>query len=112
MARDFREKFGLSYLEIGLGVSYLEAWHLVQSLRKDPSSWLHAAMAGWDHPASREWTVLAQILDVTYSSKVKRTLFKPWPRPWPDTKSKIGGKKTVKRSITDVLAILRPNSTE
>lgn len=85
---------------------------LVKMLLRNPESWLQAAVAEWDHPVSREWTLLAQILDVTHASKVKRSVFKPWPRPWPDTKTKIGGKKTVRRSITDVLAILRPHSTE
>jgi hypothetical protein len=87
-------------------------WPLVQMLMRNPESWLNAAVAEWEHPVTREWTVLAQILDVVHASKVKRAAFKPWPRPWPDKKTKIGGKKTVKRSITDVLAILRPPSTK
>jgi len=87
-------------------------WALIQVLLRNPESWVHAALAEWDHPVSREWTVLAQILDVIHASKVKRNVFKPWPRPWPDSKTKIGGKRKVSRSIADVLAILRPQSTE
>ena len=93
-------------------VSLAEMWPLVQVLLRNPESWLQAAGAEWENPVSREWTLLAQIHDVTLASKVKRNVFKPWHRPWPEKKSKIGGKNTVKRSITDVLAILRPHSTE
>jgi hypothetical protein len=87
-------------------------WPLVQMLLRNPQSWLHAAVAEWDHPVSREWTLLAQIHDITLGSKVKRSVFKPWARPWPEKKTKIGGKKTVRRSIADTLAILRPPRTE
>ncbi|WP_104128003.1 hypothetical protein [Cryobacterium sp. Y57] len=111
LARDFRERFGLSYLEIGYGIVYIEAWHLCKSLLKDPSSWLHAAVAGWEHPVSREWIILAQSFDLAHAAASKHRP-KPMPRPWPDTKNKIGGKKMVRRSIEDVRAILRPQSTE
>lgn len=113
LARDLREKCGASLWDIGTDALPLgEAFYLVQTLLRDPSSWLQAAVAEWDHPVSREWVLLAQIHDITLASKVKRAVFKPWARPWPEKKTKIGGKKTVRRSIKDTLAILRPQRTE
>jgi hypothetical protein len=107
LARDFREKFGVSYLEIGLSVSYLEAWNLVQSLLRDTTSWVQAILAGWDRPTSNEWAILADIYDLQHSSKSKRRP-KRYPRPWPEQKKKIGGKNSTRRSSEDVRAILRP----
>lgn len=107
VARDFRERFGLSYLDIGSGITYLEAWQLVESLLQDTTSWVFTVVAGWKFPVSREWMLAADHYDLLHAANSKRRP-KPYPRPWPETKNKIGGKKTVKRSITDVLAILRP----
>ena len=89
----------------------LELVDLVAGLMRDPSSRLQAAIAGWDRPTSMEWVVLADLFDLQHSSKSKHRP-KLYPRPWPDNKNKIGGKKTVKRSIRDVLSILRPGKTE
>lgn len=80
---------------------------LVRMLMADTNSWLQAAVAGWDHPVSREWIIAAQSFDLAHAAASKHRP-KPMPRPWPDTKNKIGGKKTVRRSIEDVRAILRP----
>jgi hypothetical protein len=61
---------------------------------------------------SREWIMAAQAFDLAHAVASKQRP-KPLPRPWPDTKSKIGGKKMVRRSMEDVRAILRPQqSTE
>jgi hypothetical protein len=84
-----------------------EVCMLVRMLMADTNSWLQAAVAGWDHPVSREWIIAAQSFDLAHAAASKHRP-KPMPRPWPDTKNKIGGKKTVRRSIEDVRAILRP----
>lgn len=106
-ARDFREKFGVSYLEIGGTVTYLEAWLLFQTLREDTSSWVQAAIAGWKSPVTREWIVQADAFDLAHR-KVSKRKPKPYPRPWPESKTKIGGKRTTRRSIFEVMSILRP----
>jgi hypothetical protein len=82
-------------------------WHLVQMLRLDPTSRMYASIAGWNHPVTREAMVLMDLYDLQHASKSKRRP-KPYPRPWPLASKKLGGKKTVRRSVTDVLAILRP----
>lgn len=90
-------------------LSYDEMYQLVLMLVVDPSSWLNSAMGGWKFPATREWMLLADQFDLAHQQASKRRV-KPMPRPWPRSNSKIGGKKTVRRSATDVRAILRPNS--
>lgn len=86
---------------------FAEAYQLVLVLMSDPTSWLHAAEAKWKHPVSREWMMLADVFDLQHAKASKRRP-KPLPRPWPDRSVKIGGKKTVRRSAAEVLAILRP----
>jgi FMN phosphatase YigB (HAD superfamily) len=81
--------------------------YLVEDLLKDPRSRLQAVVAGWDHPVSREEVVLMDLFDLQHSSKAKRKP-KPYPRPWPIAKKKYGGKKTVRRTAAEALAILRP----
>ena len=80
---------------------------LVRLLMADPASRLQAAVAGWDHPVSREWIILANQFDLAHAAASKHRP-KAMARPWPDAKNKIGGKKLVRRSIEDVRAILRP----
>lgn len=84
---------------------------LTHDLMSNTNSRLHAAVAGWDRPVSPEWIIAADTYDLLHASKSKRRP-KPYPRPWPENKTKIGGKKKVKRSIKDVRAILRPHTTE
>lgn len=88
-----------------------EMFLLVKMLLADPTTRLHTAVAGWDHPVSYEWILAAQHFDLAHSAASKHRP-KLYPRPWPELKNKIGGKKTVARSIEDVRAILRPHSTE
>jgi hypothetical protein len=91
-------------------VSIGEIYLLTKSLLSDPESRVQAAVAGWDHPVSREWIILAQQFDLAHAAASKNRP-KPMPRPWPDNKTKMGGKRTVRRSIEAVRAILRPDST-
>jgi hypothetical protein len=108
-ASDFRSKFGISYLEIGYSVSWLEAIYLTSVLMKDPTSWLQASLNEWDYPVSRDWMVLAHLYDLlaTVNSKKKP---KPYPSPWPDQNTKrIGSKKPQKRAdVQKVLDFMNP----
>ena len=94
--------------DIGSSVRYGEAVKLTQSLMRDPTSWLHAAVASWDYPLSREGIAILDLLDLQNARTVpKRNQYKPSPRPWPtSTRTKLGGKK--KRTARETLAILRP----
>ena len=90
-------------------VALAEMFLLVKMLLADPTTRLHAGVAGWAHPVSYEWILAAQHFDLANAVASKHRP-KLYPRPWPDTKNKIGGKKTVHRSMTDVRAILRPST--
>ena len=59
-----------------------EAVQLVKILGQDTTSWAYAALAKWDHPASREFFALADIFDAY--GKVRFRHPKPYPRPTPD----------------------------
>lgn len=82
----------------------------LQYLARDPRSWLHAEYVGWSKPVSLEWAALADLIDVQMISKSKRRP-KPYERPW-KTDKRIGGKKAVRRSAAEVLALLRPTKEE
>lgn len=109
-ARDFREKLHCSIKDLGLSVRWDEALLLVQTLMRDPSSWLHAAVAGWEYPISRETVALMDLYDLQHASKSKRKP-RPIPRPWPDKRQKLGGRaRNTRRTSTELRAILRPQS--
>lgn len=82
-----------------------ELVELVRDLTHDPSSRLHAALAGWEFPVTREWMALADLFDMQLASKSKRKP-KPYPRPFDKTKSRIGGTKRVSRTPAELRAIL------
>ncbi|WP_353809074.1 hypothetical protein [Agromyces sp. SYSU T00194] len=84
-----------------------EARALVQALMASPESRLTAATQGWERPASWEWFALADLIDVE-RAKGSRRRQRPYPRPIAK-RSKLGGKKTVRRTAAEVRAILRPN---
>lgn len=65
-------------------MSWGEAWRLLGELMKDPSSHVAAAVAGWDHPVSREWIVAANTYDafIQVNSDPKKPKPKLHPRPW------------------------------
>jgi hypothetical protein len=107
LARDFREKFNTSIDQIGLSVSYPEAWDLILTLRADPSSWFHASISGWDHPLSYEAITLRDMYDMQLQLKSRRKI-KPYPRPWSNAGKKFGASNSG-RSAEQMLAILRPN---
>lgn len=92
IAYDFRTKFGLSYQQIGFEVSYLEAIYLVGGLRRDPDSWLGAALNDWDYPVNRNFVVQAHTYDLLAAINSKKKP-KPYPAPWPDPNVKRLGPK-------------------
>lgn len=110
LARDFREKFQVSFMSIGFSVRFDEAALLVVSLLRDTSSWLHAKLAGWEYPISREWLLTADLYDLQHASKSKRKT-KPYPRPFSRAKTYGGKHKNGKiRSKADLMALLRPTN--
>jgi hypothetical protein len=64
-------------------MSWGEATRLVTELARDPSAHTAAALAGWEHPISREWMLLVSIRDAFITKNFKDG--KPWPLPWPTT---------------------------
>ena len=81
---DFRTRFGLGLADLGDEVPWPEVVSLVSVLLSDPTSWLQAAKAKWEHPISYEWTLAAATYDLLAQVNSKRKP-KPWPRPWSNT---------------------------
>lgn len=88
-AYDWRTRFGVPF-DPPTSMPYHECWYLTQALAVDPSSHVGAAMAGWEHPVTREWLVTADLYDAFIAANTKKGhKAKPYPRPWPDrTKSR------------------------
>ena len=106
MVADFRELFSVSVWR----VSVREYVELVRALLQDPRSRLASKLAGWDHPVTRDSAVLMDLFDLLHQANSKRRP-KPYPRPWAaKKKTKLGGKRLVRRSAADVRAILRPET--
>lgn len=101
VAYDFRSQFGVSYLEIGRSLTYLEASHLIAILIQSSDSWLCAAVAEWKYPVSNEWTVLANTYDLLAQVNSKKKP-KPYQRPWKDPSSNKLGSNS-KQSRSDVI---------
>ena len=80
---DFRARFGLGLSDLGDKVPWPEVVSLVSVLLSDPTSWLQAAKAKWQHPISYEWTLAASTYDLLAQVNSRRKP-KPWPRPWGD----------------------------
>jgi len=87
---DFRHRFGLGLADLGNTVPWNEVIYLVSVLLSDPTSWLQAAKAGWQHPIDYNWTIQAATYDLLAQVNSKRKP-KPWPRPWSDKKAKRRG---------------------
>jgi len=71
--------------EIGQGVSFREAAHLIAGLQHDQGSHLFASLAGWSYPMSRQ-EFYAGVLLQTVSNALRGEKDEPmrldWP--WPD----------------------------
>lgn len=85
-----------------------EACILLRALLADPRSRVAADLAGWDHPVSREWMLLAQIHDVILDTTpgLKHPERHHVPRVWDGRRKRLGGGK---RTRSEALKILRPN---
>lgn len=70
-------------------MAWREAWSLTRSLIKDPSTATAAAIAGWEHPASTVWQLLADIYDLLAQANSRRKP-KPYPRPFDRRRTRIG----------------------
>lgn len=81
---DWRTRFGAPLDDVPERMSWGEAWRLTQELLSDVSSRAGAAVAGWAHPITREWALLADVYDLLAQVNSKRKP-KPYPRPWPDS---------------------------
>lgn len=80
-AYDFRNRFQISYKEIGKTIAFDEALHLVMILMQDPTAWLSASMRKWQYPASYEFIALAATYDI-HAAVNSKNKPKPFPRPW------------------------------
>ena len=80
----------MSLTDVPDRMSWGEAWRLTHVLSTDPSSHVAAALGEWEHPVSREWLVLATLVDLYVAARSKKGRgAKAYPRPWPDrTKSR------------------------
>lgn len=106
LAADFREMYGVS----PWGVPIREACLLLRALLEDSRSRVAAQAAGWKHPATREWMMLAQLHDAVIDTTpgLKDASRYHMPRPWPAKGEKLGG--SAKRTAAEALAILRPHT--
>lgn len=109
-ARDLGEKFGKQPHDLGRSVRFDTAILWVRSLMADPSSWLQSAIRGWEHPVSFEGIVQMDQFDLLLQRWVPRGRYKPYPRPWPADRKRLGGKSKRRRSLDEALAILRPKT--
>jgi hypothetical protein len=99
---DWRTRFHLPLTEVGRSMPWGEAIRLTKVLQRDPSSHVQAALNDWDGPRSFEWTLLADLYDVTANAHFKKP--RPYKRPWPSPGSRRHGRTT--RSRAEVVAIL------
>lgn len=80
-----------------------EAIRHVETLSKDPESWVHAALAGWEHPAPLAFFVLADLYDAFAKVHLKRP--EPYPRPIPDKGKRTDrfGERIAPHEVAEVL---------
>lgn len=77
-------------------------------LLQDPTSRFHAAVAGWEHPISREGMYGLDLIDVLLM-RWAGDKFKPVGRPW--DKAKVRGRAKL-RTRAEALRILRPSAEQ
>ncbi len=90
-----------------------EAWRLTGLLAADPSSYVGAALSGWEQPVSHIDLRLRDLYDLTHlvaavGSKRKP---KPYPRPW-DQKGRMGSVSLTSEQLDRVLAKHRAAHTQ
>lgn len=82
MQYDFRHQFNLTICQIGAGVTYGEAKHLIEQLAADPSTHLCAELNGWIFPIGVQDLILADLVDITIKVNSGKKKPDPYPRPW------------------------------
>lgn len=87
---DWRTRFHIGFHSVPLGMSWGEAWRMVQILLADPSSHLGAEFRQWDYPISREDMTLRTLYDLQHQSKAKRRNVPPLSRPWLLSSKRLG----------------------
>lgn len=99
-------KLGWSVRDIGTTASITEVEACISVVARDPASPLHAAIHGWDAPASWEWMILANIFDSSEANRLNKK-FKPMKRPWP----KQGAERIGRTSLSndEARALLKRN---
>lgn len=78
---DWRTRFALPLTCVPADMGWDEAIRLFKILANDPTSYIAAALAKWEYPATWEAIALADLIDVQVRSKSKRKP-KPYRRPW------------------------------
>ena len=99
---DFRSIYHCSLYDPSLR----EVRDLVHQLAANPQSRFVAAEQGWARPVSWEWLLLADLYDLQRAT-ASRLRSRPYPRPT-TKRTKLGGTGK-RRSIREVLSILRPD---
>lgn len=92
-------------------MSYGEAWRLLAILQSDPSSYVAAALAGWEYPVSREDLVTRDLYDLTHQLAWQQAGGKgkkpeAYPRPWPKV-TKTTTKPSADLTQDEIIAALR-----
>lgn len=78
---DWRSRFQLPLDAVPELMPWGEALRLAGLLRRDPSSWVAAAIEGWEYPVSREVTAILDLFDLEHAKANKKA--KPHGgRPW------------------------------
>ena len=98
---DFRSIYHCSLYDPSLREVYM----LLQQLGANPESRFVAAEQGWERPVSWEWLIFADLYDLQRAKASKRRS-RPYPRPT-TKRTKLGGGNK-RRSVKDLLSILRP----
>ena len=112
VAFDFRNKFGISYEEIGNSVSWLEAIYLVSVLPRDVSSCLYASQNEWTFAVSREWLVLKDTYELN-AAIATRKVPKPYPGPWQaKNENKLGASNQRRDDVLKKLTQMNPKEND
>lgn len=109
---DWRSRFHLPVDDIGYGMAWDEALRLTGRLRRDPSSWVCAAIEAWDFPIDRAALATLDLFDLTTLINADPKKARPKPhdgRPFSQqaeqANSRIGN--TGGRTRSEVVEILR-----
>lgn len=93
----------MSVDDIGVAMTFGEAIALLDVLHEDTTSWVFAAQAKWDFPASREFLAIADLFDAFAKANFRRP--DPYPRPTPDKSATVErlGERIAPADIAEVL---------